>query len=249
MKKSPFKKHSGEIIGIVIFSGVFLFLLLLIVGNPAIQNYLGNFLSQLEKITLILGAVSAFYIYQDQNGEAKRIAYTEIVLEILRIEQNVDQLYQFMINEQLGNITIYKCPAIMQGDMWSKHKHTLLRKLNHSDIQIIDTFYSNANKIEIARKNIFTSMNEAWAAKASEEMHGISQIISKYNDSEVTADFLSSLPQLNKEIKNYVDVFEKNDNLFTGGVLKGMIVTELKNFHQISTSVTFKKLLDNSYME
>ena len=128
MKKSPFKKHSGEIIGIVIFSGVFLFLLLLIVGNPAIQNYLGNFLSQLEKITLILGAVSAFYIYQDQNGEAKRIAYTEIVLEILRIEQNVDQLYQFMINEQLGNITIYKCPAIMQGDMWSKHKHTLLRK-------------------------------------------------------------------------------------------------------------------------
>ena len=85
-------------------------------------------------------------------------------------------------------------------------------------------------------------MNNAWTAKAGEEMHGISQIILKYNNSSISLDKLLSHPDMNHELNNYIHTFKSNDELFMADVLTRMIVRELNLYHPISTSFSSKRL-------
>ena len=242
------KKHGADLLRSAIITILLVILLLVLFDVPAAKNFIDNITSSLDKITLFIGAVSAFYVYYDQRNETKRTAYTEIAMEILNIEKTIEDLKRLMHDSKLGNTTVYESPAIIQKDIWSQYKYLLLRDLDNEDIQTIDKFYSSASTIESARANIFKSMNNAWTAKAGEEMHGISQIILKYNSSSISSDELFSHPDMNRELNNYIRTFKRNDELFMADVLTRMIVRELNLYHPISTSATFKKILSNSYL-
>ena len=246
--KKFFKKYGINLLGSAIMTALLVVLFLILLDVPTAKVYFDNITSRLDKITLFIGAVSAFYVYYDQRSETKRTAYTEIAMEILNIEKTIEDLKRLMYDSKLGNITIYESPAIIQKDIWSQYKYLLLRDLDNEDIQTIDKFYSSASTIESARANIFQSMNNAWTAKAGEEMHGISQIILKYNNSSISLDKLLSHPDMNHELNNYIHTFKSNDELFMADVLTRMIVRELNLYHPISTSATFKKILSNSYL-
>ena len=242
------KKHGADLLRSAIITILLVILLLVLFDVPAAKNFIDNITSSLDKITLFIGAVSAFYVYYDQRNETKRTAYTEIAMEILNIEKTIEDLKRLMYDSKLGNITVYESPAIIQKDIWSQYKYLLLRDLDNEDIQTIDKFYSLASTIESARANIFQSMNNAWTAKAGEEMRGISQIILKYNSSSIPSDKLLSHPDMNHELNNYIHAFKSNEELFMADVLIRMITRELQLYHPISTSATFKKILSNSHL-
>lgn len=132
--KKFFKKYGINLLGSAIMTALLVVLFLILLDVPTAKVYFDNITSRLDKITLFIGAVSAFYVYYDQRSETKRTAYTEIAMEILNIEKTIEDLKRLMYDSKLGNITIYESPAIIQKDIWS------VRNIYSCEIWIMRTF-------------------------------------------------------------------------------------------------------------
>ena len=125
--KKFFKKYGINLLGSAIMTALLVVLFLILLDVPTAKVYFDNITSRLDKITLFIGAVSAFYVYYDQRSETKRTAYTEIAMEILNIEKTIEDLKRLMYDSKLGNITIYDLNTnIYSCEIWIMRTFKLL---------------------------------------------------------------------------------------------------------------------------
>jgi len=127
----------------------------------------------LDMLLVIVG-LSAFGVYFWQKNDEKRIAATLIKEQIDIIEERV--LY-FKNDHQLGNISVYHSKIILQENLWERYKHLLVKKLQKSDVEIIQKFFDCAEQIEHARSDIVHTINHSWEHKSQIEHQIIGEVV------------------------------------------------------------------------
>lgn len=204
-------------------------------------------------IFVILGGVSAFIIYATQRQASIKSAFTMIINQIDSIEAAISKLRSTQAERKLCNEEVFKSEQILSKNCWSEYKHLIMRKLDQTDIKILDEFFYNAEQAESARESIIKAMENGWQSKALAEQYILatylsSRIDQKFNNSPTgQPDFTAIDNFVEQKCRLFAQAFEPRFELFTPNVPVSILVKHLNLYKSISTSVTYKKIKKYSY--
>lgn len=112
-----------------------------------------------------------------------------IINQIDSIETAISKLRSTQAEGKLCNEEVFKSEQILSKNCWSEYKHLIMRKLDQTDIKILDEFFYNAEQAESARESIIKAMETGWQSKALAEQY----ILATYLSSGIDQKF-SNLP-------------------------------------------------------
>ncbi len=125
-------------------------------------------MSLYEILSLILSGLVIFtgcfaiLVYYFQERNKIKTAARLVVSQIIQIETSVVVLQ----NEQnLNAQSVYASKTLLPNNYWEENKHLLTRKFDENQKRTLDSFYSAAEEIEKARKNICDSIDNSWKNK------------------------------------------------------------------------------------
>lgn len=197
-------------------------------------------------ILLVVVGLSAFIIYFWQKRDERRAAATVVKEQIDLIEERVRTLKS---DHQLGNISVYHSKTIIQDNLWEKHKHLLIKKLQRSDAEIVQRFFDSAEQIEHARSDIIQTITRAWEHKSS-VMH---QLAGEFAMAEATTTMSTATDNLT-EVKvnmNAIELFRQIyyplELVFTPDVAINTLIKYLNDFDNLKGTSAYKTIQSWSY--
>lgn len=204
-------------------------------------------------IFVILGGVSAFIIYATQKRASTKSAFTMIINEIDAIEFSISKLRSIQAEGKLCNEEVFKSDQILTKNYWSEYKHLVMRKLDQTDVKVLDEFFYNAEQIELARSAIIKAMEDGWRAKTLAEQIALSNYIANGIESNISNpqlgqnDLVSIDNLTNTKCSMFIQAFEPRIELFTPHTPVSILVKHLSLYKAVSTSVTYKNIKRYSY--
>ena len=211
---------------------------------------LSFFQNNLIDILLILVGLSAFGVYFKQKRDEVRTAATLVKGQIDLIEERVGVLKN---DHQLGNIAVYHSKIIMQENLWEKYKHLLVKKLQKSDVAIIQKFFDNAEQVEHARSDIIQTMMNSWQHKSAVEHQIVGDIVQTEIDnclSEVgeRGQGMNFQVQIDmSKVDAFRRVYRPLDTVFTPDIAISALVKHLNSFDMLSGTTAYQTILNWSY--
>ena len=211
---------------------------------------LSFFQNNLIDILLILVGLSAFGVYFKQKRDEVRTAATLVKGQIDLIEERVGVLKN---DHQLGNIAVYHSKIIMQENLWEKYKHLLVKKLQKSDVAIIQKFFDNAEQVEHARSDIIQTMMNSWQHKSAVEHQIVGDIVQTEIDnclSEVgeRGQGMNFQFQIDmSKVDAFRRVYRPLDIVFTPDIAISALVKHLNSFDMLSGTTAYQTILNWSY--
>ncbi len=200
------------------------------------------------KCFLILGGISAYVIYFKQKHTSIKSAFTMLVNQIDTIEAAVSELLSIQAEGNLCNVAVFKSEQILRINCWSEYKHLVMQKLDQTDIKIIDDFFYNAERIELARHSIIKAMETGWQSKALVEQYMLATYLSSEVESALrksSVDHPNTIEidgTIDQKCLTFVRLFESRDELFTPKTPITILTKHLSLYRPIQTSDTYKKI-------
>lgn len=195
-----------------------------------------NIIETISNIFVIIGVAWAFIEYRMQKINELKSAFTIIVNQIDNIEDKINFLLMKKAEKDMTNNVIFRCLPIVTNNEWNLNKHIIVKKLNSTDIKILDDFYSTVEQIESSREALERMLKKGWESKATITQEVLSELL---KDPHITPE---------EAEKNYK--FYRYDNLnyiYTPKVPLDIIIESLEVYKPISHSVTYCKLKKYSY--
>ena len=143
------------------------------------SNELYNCLSLIVNLLIMVAGFSAILIYRAQEKNKLKTAARLVVSQIRQIESCVSLLRN---TPNLNAQAVYASKLIMVTNYWAENGHILTRKFNENERQTLDSFYSLAEEIEKARKDICTAITNTWNDKDLVYQFMVMNGISDQND-------------------------------------------------------------------
>lgn len=188
-----------------------------------------------SSIAVIIASVIAAYQYWQQKTSESRGAFTDIVNEINQIESIVSEFHKLQMENKLNHIEMYSSAPIIEENYWNRYKHLIMKKLDQTDIKILDEFYYNASQMERARKELSNSLAANWYLKAQTMQNEKIKIFKNSKD--------------NSNNDKYFDDFFNETFTFIPSVPSKIFSKYFSLYRSIITSVTYKKLVELSYFK
>jgi len=116
---------------------------------------------------LVLGGVSAFYVYFAQKRNQRRDAAIMVALQIDEINRNVIAVGKAMEGSIILETSMFETNRIMTENLWSKYKHLLVKKIGMLNATALNEFYQCVENIMVFQSNIkgashYTMNNSAY---------------------------------------------------------------------------------------
>ena len=192
----------------------------------------------LDLLLAIVG-LSAFGVYFWQKRDEKRTAATLLKSQIDSIEKNITVLKE---DHQLGNTSVYHSRQIINDNQWEKYKHLFVKLLSQSEIEIIQKFFDNAERIESARQDILRTITVSWEHHSLvQHEYALKCARKTMNGEEVELQISTDQAQA------FNDWFEGIDLTYTPKVAIDALVKSLRNFALLSGTTAYQKIQDSSY--
>jgi len=199
----------------------------------------------LDMLLVIVG-LSAFGVYFWQKNDEKRIAATLIKEQIDIIEERVLYLKN---DHQLGNISVYHSKIILQENLWERYKHLLVKKLQKSDVEIIQKFFDCAEQIEHARSDIVHTINHSWEHKSQIEHQIIGEVVQTEIEKQLhDKDREKAKIEIDlKKIEAFRQFYRPLDLVFTPDISIKALIKYLNDFSLLSGTTAYRIIQSLSY--
>lgn len=169
------------------------------------------------------GIIALVGYYFNRRNKIRYNAF-ELKTQIIEIENQIKDLNTDKTD--LTNFKFYKIGPIISSNYWNLHKAEISRYLSYEDKQLINDFYSTAEKIEQCRFDLINCLRKTWEAKCFLETEFILQNANLCHDDNLKTQVLN---------------FDKNPQVFTPDVCISLII-ENRNSCKLTGTTTFEKI-------
>ena len=186
------------------------------------SNELYNCLSLIVNMLIMIAGFSAIIIYRIQEKNKIKTAARLVMSQIKQIENCVSLLRN---TPNLNAQAVYASKSILVTNYWEENGHILTRKFNENQRQTLNAFYSLAEEIEKARKDICIAMTNTWNNK---DLAYQFMVMNGISDQQDNAELLNE--------------YDQSSSVYFPKMPIEYLVKNLALFAPISGTVAFNKL-------
>lgn len=180
---------------------------------------------------IMLTGFFAIYQYKSQKINERKTACTLILNQIDETEKIINKL-----REAESDITVlHKVPNLYEENYWEKSKVLLIRVLNESDINVLDSYYSTMVQIQKGKTEISTALENTWKWRSL----GVNLMSKELVELTDESEKMIKIDNLNKYIKDSYS--------FKSQVGVDILTEGLANFKSIKCSTTYTILEKKSF--